>query len=170
MSRVDINNNNTTPGRDLMIWTGDSVRDDGLWCGQLYKQTAALILALCPLLRCQLWLSWHREKTGCKVAISDPSSYSTTAWMECEDHAASIFAAGDSCSNVAWCPAAQYIQPNPHKFCRTLPSPELIEVCRRYTELSWAEVYLKRAWGTGGRAGADWCFWVNKNTFHIATL
>ena len=149
VSRVDINNNNTTPGRDLMIWTGDSVGDDGLWCGQLYKQTAALILALCPLLRCQLWLPWHRE-------------------MKLK-----IFAAGSGFRwqlqyYVAWCPAAGYIQPNPHKFCRTLPSPDSSKSAVAIQ--GWAEVYLKRAWGIGGRAGADWCFWVNKNTFHIATL
>ena len=53
VSRVDINNNNTTPGRDLMIWTGDSVGDDGLWCGQLYKQTAASILVSAVIVMAQ---------------------------------------------------------------------------------------------------------------------
>ena len=130
VSRVDINNNNTTPGRDLMIWTGDSVGDDGLWCGQLYKQTAASILALCPLLRCQFSLPWHRE-------------------MKLK-----IFAAGSGFRwqlqyYVAWCPAAGYIQPNPQKILQNLAQPR--------THRSLQALYrAKLSWGVFEAGVRDW--------------
>ena len=166
VSWVDINNNTTTPGRDLnrrlhrewrIMMRGPTLQ------ASCRLNTCTLPSLLSPQMSGLIVMAQKENSVGVRLPSHTPLQPRHGSRIMQLQYLLQVMAA------VTWPGALQRnifsgIHTNSAEPCPAQTHRGVQSVAWQ----SWAEVYLKRTWGTGGPG--DWCFWVNKNTFHIATL